>query len=99
MVPQKAESSHHAHLTAARAWLEHFPDNRRSPIANWHHHAVRTGAHTPETVIQQVHQEAQRRLQWTSHPAERVHLQTVLEALQSDRTGALAYAASIIVYE
>jgi hypothetical protein len=52
-----------------RAWLEHFPANRRSTIANWFHYAVRGGATTPAAVVHQVYQTVQRRLQWASAAA------------------------------
>src|SRR3977135_2418568 len=82
-----------------RAWLEHFPAPRRSAIANWYHYAVRNGSITPAAVVHQVQQEVSRRLQWTSDPTEKVHFHTVLEALQTDRPGALSYAAAVIDWE
>lgn len=39
------------------------------------------------------------RLQWASAHTDDAHLHAVLEALQEDCAGALAYAASVIVYE
>jgi hypothetical protein len=50
-------------------------------------------------VVHQVQQEVQCRLQWTSTPAQREHFHAVLEALQSDRVGALALAQDVINYE
>jgi hypothetical protein len=101
MTTQKITSSpdHQAGLVIARAWLERFPANRRSAIANWHHYAVRAGAHTPESVLLQVQQTIYRRLQWTRDPATGAHLSAVVEALTADRAGALAYAQSVIDYE
>ena len=83
----------------ARRWLEQFPAPRRSAIANWYHYAVRNSACSPADVVHQVMQTVQRRLQWARDPAETAHLHTVLKALQTDRSGALAYAASVIIYE
>jgi hypothetical protein len=82
-----------------RAWLEHFPANRRSTIANWFHYAVRGGATTPNAVVHQVQQTVQHRLQWARDAVAETHLHTVREALQTERAGALAYAASVIAYE
>src|SRR6266567_9210867 len=83
----------------SRAWLEHFQAPRRSAIANWFHYAVRNGAVTPEAVIYQIQQTVQRRLQWVSAQKDAVHVEAVLDALRTDRSGALAYAAAIIAYE
>jgi hypothetical protein len=99
MIPQRTESSHYTHAPDPRAWLERFPSARRSAIANWYHYAVRNGASTPVAVAHQVRQTVQRRLQWTSAPTETAYLQAVLDALQTDRAGALAYAQSVIDYE
>src|SRR5262249_39607658 len=82
-----------------RAWLEHFPAARRSAIANWYHYAVRNGHRTPTAVLHQVLLTVQRRLQWANDPATAAHLCAVLETLQTDRAGALAYAQYVIVYE
>lgn len=82
-----------------RAWLEHFPAPRRSGVANWFHYAVRAGHTTLAAVVFQVEQTVLRRLQWASAHTDTAHLRTVLEALQADRAGALAYAANVIAYE
>src|SRR5712691_9319554 len=82
-----------------RAWLEHFPANRRSALANWFHYAVRGGSRTPAAVVHQVQQTVQRRLQWASAHTVDAHLCAVLEVLQTDRAGAVAYAESVLSYE
>jgi len=87
------------HSADPRAWLEHLPANRRSAIANLFHHAVRGGHTTPATVVHQVQQEVHRRRQWASDHVDLEHLQTVLNAIEEDRTGAIAYAAAVIAYE
>src|SRR5438132_10889622 len=94
-----SESQFDEHAEDPRAWLEHFPAPRRSAIANWYHYAVRNGARTPAAVVQQVYQTVQRRLQWASAHTDEAHFRAVLEALQTDRYGALAYAAAVIAYE
>jgi hypothetical protein len=81
-----------------RAWLEHFAPRRRSPIANWFHYAVRAGADLPAMVVAEVQATVARRLQWADH-AGSAPLNTVLEALHTDRAGALAYAQHVIAYE
>jgi hypothetical protein len=81
-----------------RAWLEHFAPRRRSTIANWFHYAVRAGAHLPAIVVAEVQATIARRLQWADH-AESAQFNTVLEALHTDRAGALAYAQHVIAYE
>jgi len=96
-------ASHTAGIPSAtdtpREWLEHFPGPRRSAVANWYYAAVRHGAVTPAAVVHQVLQTVQRRLQWVSDPAATAHLQTVQEALQSDRAGALAFAQAVLDWE
>ena len=82
-----------------RAWLEHFPASRRSGIATLFHYAVRAGHTTPAAVIHPVRHALQRRQQWPSAPTEEAHLRAVLETLQTDRAGALAYAESVIAWE
>src|SRR5262245_54435630 len=82
-----------------RAWLEPFPAPRRSGIANIFHCTVRDGHSTPDAVVCQVRQKVQRRLQWISTPTETAHLQAVLDALQTDYAGALAYAQSVLDFE
>ena len=79
--------------------MEHFPAPRRSAIANRFHFSVRDGQSTPAAAVHQVQQEVQRRLQWANTPTDEAHLRAVLEALQTDRAGALAYAKSVIAYE
>src|SRR5262249_6543496 len=59
----------------------------------------RAGHSKPASVVHQVHQEVQRRLRWVSDPTEEAHLRTILEFLQHDRAGALAYAESVIAWE
>jgi len=83
----------------ARAWLEHFPAARRSGIANWYHYAVRNGATTAAGVVHQVQQTVLRHQQWSSNATEGAHFQSVLQALQTDRSGALAYAEAVITWE
>jgi hypothetical protein len=78
-----------------RAWLDQWPVGRRGTIANWFHYAVRTGAQTPAAVLLAVRQGCQRRLQWGDHH----DTAQVLEALDTDARGALAYASSVISYE
>ena len=104
MVPHQthtlpSESHCDEHAADPRAFLGHFLAPRRSATANWFHDAVRGGATTPATVLHQVQQTVQRRLNWASPRTDVAHLQAVLTALQEDRAGALAYAASVITYE
>ena len=80
-----------------RAWLEHFAPRRRSPIANWFHYAVRAGADRPALVVAEVQATIARRLQWADH-AGSAQLTPVLEALHTDRAGALAYAQHVMAY-
>jgi hypothetical protein len=79
------------------SWLDQFPADRRSTVANWFHFAVREGARTPAAVVIAVQETVRRRLTGESDPARRAHLATVAHALQQD--GALAYAAEVITYE
>lgn len=99
MHTQLAESSLLEHDAGSRAWLERFPPPRRSAIANWFHAAVRAGHTTPAAVVHQVHQTIQRRLQWVSDPTEDAHFQSVLQALWTNRVGALTYAETVIAWE
>src|SRR5438445_9729341 len=96
MIPEATQTVNSPH---PRAWLEHFPAARRSAIANWFHDAVRGGSHTPAAVVHQVYQTVQRRLQWASAHTADAHLRALLEVLQTDRAGALAYAESVLAYE
>lgn len=98
-VPRPTEPHPYDHDADPRAWLEHFPALCRSVIANWFHFSVRAGHCTPALVVHQVQQTVQRRLQWVSAPAADAHLWTVLAALQTDRSGALAYAEAVITWE
>lgn len=98
-VPRPTEPHPYDHDADPRAWLEHFPALCRSVIANWFHFSVRAGHCTTALVVHQVQQAVQRRLLWVSDPAEDAHLRTVLAALQTDRSGSLAYAQSVIDYE
>jgi hypothetical protein len=81
-----------------RAWLEHFPPHCRSPISNWFHNTVRGGATTPAAVLWQVQREAQGRLGATGHVVD-PYCQAILDLLQTDRAGALAYAEDVLAYE
>jgi hypothetical protein len=90
----------HQELTInPRIWLERFAAARRSGVANHFHNAARTGCSTPEAIVNQVRQTVHRRLQWASDHVDLDHLRTVLNAIQEDRPGALAYAAAVIAYE
>jgi hypothetical protein len=70
-----------------RVWLEHFPAQRRSPIANWVHYAVRGGAQTPAAVLQAVQATCARRLAW----GDNADAALVREHLWSDPAGALGH--------
>ena len=87
------------HIADPRAWLEHVPATRRSGVANWFHYAVRAGYTTSAAVLSQVQQTVQHRLQWASAHTDVTHLHAVLEALQTDRAGAVTYARAVIDYE
>jgi hypothetical protein len=96
MIPQKPpEKQPTGEIVTARAWLEHFPVPRRSTIANWFHFAVRDGAHQPAVVLQAVRQVCARRL----GGGDETDAAVVLQALDSDPEGAIAYAAAVIAYE
>ena len=82
-----------------RSFLEQFPPARRSTIANWFHYAYRSGAQTPEAVLQAVGLTIQRNLQWTRDPGRQAVDTAVRERLTTDRDAALAYAADVITYE
>lgn len=82
-----------------RAWLDHFPPERRSTIANWFHHGVRNGARTPQAVCSAVWQTVQQRLHWSSDLANRQFLQGALDTLRATQQEALAYAQSVLEYE
>jgi hypothetical protein len=82
-----------------RAWLEHFPASKRSAVANWHHFAVRGGAHTPAQVSRQVVRTVQQRLASAPDPETTTHLTRVLEVLRTEQAGALAYAQHVLDYE
>lgn len=84
--------------SSPRAWLEHFPPHRRSGASNLFHYSVRGGARTPTTVLDAVKAQVVRRLDWPD-PLSPVHFRSVLEALQDDPGGALAYAAYVLEYE
>jgi hypothetical protein len=81
-----------------RAWLEQFPPERRSPIANWFHLSIRSGVSVPAAVLVAVEATVQRRLAWRKDQDDSwLHL--VLARLQDDRGRAMAYAQSVINYE
>lgn len=88
-----------ADATPGRVWLECFPATRRSGVANLFHQSVRGGAHTPALVVHQVQHALQRRRQWTADPVRNAHLVAILTAIDTDRPGAVAYAATVIAYE
>jgi hypothetical protein len=99
-----ADFSPHNHPTRVdapdpRRFLEHFPGDKRSAIANWFHYAVRHGAQTPRAVCSAVWQTIQRRLEWASTPENRQFLQGCLDTLRADQAGTLAYAQSVLAYE
>ena len=79
----------------SRVWLDQFPANKRSGVANWFHHAVREGALTPHAVLTAVRVLLHRRLQWRPD----AHYSAVLATLQHDQAGALAYAQYVLAYE
>jgi hypothetical protein len=81
-----------------RAWLEHFPPERRSAIANWFHYSVRSGIPVPAAVLVAGERTILRRLWWCKDlDDDWLHL--VLARLQDARRGAMAYAQSVIEYE
>ena len=82
-----------------RAWLDHVTAQRRSALANLFHYAVRNGTDNPLAVCSAVWQEVHRRLQMARDPETRAWLARVLEGIQGDQPGALAYAKSVIDYE
>jgi hypothetical protein len=100
-LPIPVTSANHAAPPPApdpRAWLEQFPPERRSAIANWFHYAVRSGVPVPAAVLVAVQSTVERRLHWRKdQDAEWLHL--VLERLSGERSGAMAYAQSVIEYE
>src|SRR5262245_53599133 len=96
-LPSELHRSDHA--ADLRAWPEHFPAPRSCGVANKFHHAVRGGHTKPATAIHQVQQEVWRRLQWANNSTDDAHLCMVLEALQTDRAGALPYAQSVLHWE
>lgn len=79
----------------ARAWLDHIPAHRRGTVANWFHCAVRQGAPQPACVLQAVRQVCDRRRHW----GDETDTERGLEALDTDRAGALAHAQPVIDYE
>ena len=82
----------------ARAWLTHFPPERRSAVANWFHMSVRSGVPVPAAVLVAVEATVQRRLWWCKDlDDDWLHL--VIARLQDDRGGAMVYAQSVIDYE
>ena len=99
IMTQNAFESQNPSPSGRRAWLDQFPPNKRSTIANWYHFAVRNGAFTPEAVLYHVQQTVYRRLQWANNPLTTEHLHSVLQTLQTDRASALTYAASVLAYE
>jgi hypothetical protein len=62
---------------------------------DWFHNAVRSGTQQPAQVLQAVRQECARRRHWRDETDAAV----VLEALDTDPAGALAYAQSVLDYE
>jgi hypothetical protein len=82
-----------------RSWLDQWPPERRSLLANIFCHAVRTGATTPDGVLAGVGNDVLRRVRWEPDPACKTHFQAVLTALMEDRAGALAYAGEILHWE
>src|SRR5438034_8084774 len=80
-----------------RAWLDHIPPSRRGPLANWWHIAVRQGATTPALVLLAIRETCRRRA-W-GRPQEVEDAACVLQAIDDDPGGALAYAQSVIAYE
>ena len=78
-----------------RAFLEHFPQPRRSTIANWWHYGVRAGVQTPVQVLQAVHATCRQRLARGASADATL----VLAALDGDQAGALGYAQWVITYE
>src|SRR5262245_66681662 len=78
-----------------RAWLEHFPPEKRSTIANWFHFSVRAGLTVPAAVLAAVELRAQRSLY--RRPDDDV-LVLVLERLKADRGAAMTYATGVVEY-
>ena len=85
--------------TAARAWLEHFPEAKRSGVANLFHQAVRQGNRHPWSILLAVQQAVRHRLGWTHPPERRAHLEHILTTLTTDPTGATQYAAAVLAWE
>jgi hypothetical protein len=89
------------HRDTSRAWLELFPPNRRSLVANTFHHAVRRGCRTAADVLVIVSFEFKQSLGslWKEDDGSEF-CQLVLAALHGEqRAAALEYAASVIRYE
>lgn len=78
-----------------RAFLEHFPANRRSTISNWFHYSVRSGANSPEAVLRAVRLTCALRQQ----RGRNLDAEMVLEAFRQDPDRAAIYAQHVIDYE
>jgi hypothetical protein len=85
--------------TTPRAWLEQWPPERRSTVANYFHYAVRSGHTSPTAVVQAVAAEVQKRLQWTIDQPRRQWLHEVLHAIRNDPDAARAYAETVLAWE
>lgn len=81
-------------------FLEAFPRERRGPIGQFFHSAVRHGATDPESVIRAVARTARDRvisvLQWGDARQERDDCEELLLSLVTHREAALAYAEEVI---
>jgi hypothetical protein len=85
--------------TTARAWLEQWPPERRSTVANYFYYAARSGYTSPTAVVQAVAAEVQKRLQWTTDQPRRQWLHEVLHATRNDPDAAHAYAETVLAWE
>ena len=66
----------------APGWLGHFPEKRRSLLANLFYQTVRAGSIEPLAIVMHVHRECHRRRQHSIDQAERDHWSYVLEVLR-----------------
>lgn len=83
-------------LSAADAWLSHYPVRHHAMIHGWFAHAVRQGAGTPSEVLHKVTVLLGQKLAWSVTPSSRNLCANVLEGLRCNRPGALAFASGIM---
>jgi hypothetical protein len=80
-------------------WLQQWPANRRSTLANLFYAAIRKGSIAPPAIIEALVADINQKLRWTADFDKRQFWCQVLNILADDPHAAQAYAGEVLAVE